>query len=262
MPLLLALLIPLTISAAPSEGVTGAPTSSPADAATQQPGTSPAPSAAVQPASPEPSATPSPDPGAAPPASPEAAAAPAAQSPATPPARRWYTLTDGRKLALGLDLGAFGGAGGLVYFRPWDWLRVNAGLSWNYIGFGMRGGVGLTPPVRWAVTPSFNLEFGHFFSGDVSRFADSSSTPAEKQLMKSANYDWLSGQLGVEFGSQRSFLFYLRGGLTFLWASLPGKDLEAVLREQDVETTPTNVSDLKFSALVPCFSLGFLIYIY
>lgn len=195
---------------------------------------------------------------------PLAYASPASRRPPPPPVadeeRPWYSLTEGPKLALGLDLGAFGAAGGLVYFRPWDWVRLNAGLSWNYLGFGLRGGASFTP-WRLPITPSLNLEYGHFFTGDLTKFA-SASGEAERRLLESGRYSWTSAQLGVEFGSQWKFIFYVRGGFAFLWATVPGNVLSGFIAEQSNDTTVTfSAGDTKVTALVPCASLGFLVYI-
>ena len=179
-------------------------------------------------------------------------------SPATP-ARPWYALDEGRHLGLQLDVGFPGGAGVEAVYRPWWWFRGNAGLDYNLIGFGFRAGVGFLP-LRWAVTPSFNLDYGHFFSGDLNRFVTASSA-AERAVLEDAPYDWLSGTVGLEFGSQQGFAFYLRVGLTFLWANVPG-DHATALAQQTAGNNTIASSDVKVRGLLPAFSLGFIWYLF
>jgi hypothetical protein len=122
--------------------------------------------------------------------------------------RPWYALSDITHHGVQLDVGAPGAGGATVLFRPWWWLRFNAGLAYNYLGFGLRGGVSVAP-FHWAVTPTLNLDYGHFLSGDASRLATNAG-PAEKALLQNVPYDFATAQVGLEFGSQRWFSFYVR----------------------------------------------------
>ncbi len=190
------------------------------------------------------------------------ATAPATTSPGS--SEPWYTLYRGTKFGVGLDVGYPGGAGVVGLFRPWWWLRTNAGLAYDVMGFGIRGGVSLVPG-HWAVTPTLNLDVGHFFGGDLGKFGVSASTDTERRLLGQAAFDFASAQLGVEFGSQRGFAFYVRGGLVYIGnTSFAAKDVAAWAQENQGSgggTWGAN-SNLTFRALTPCLSLGFNLFVF
>ena len=179
------------------------------------------------------------------------------------PAEEEYTLT---RFGLELDAGAPGGGGLLLLARPWWWLRFNAGLAYNVIGFGYRGGLSLSPG-HWAVTPTLNFDAGHYVSGDANRFfTPSDSNPAvlsaEKSLLSHATYTFASAQVGLEFGSQRRFAFYLRGGLAYLVSTASGADITALANTKISGNTTYKVGDVKFTSVMPTVGLGFLIFVY
>ncbi len=174
----------------------------------------------------------------------------------------WPALYRGTRFGLGLDVGAPAGAGLLGIVRPWSWFRTNAGLAYDVLGFGVRGGVSFVP-WHFAVTPTFNLDFGHYFSGDASMFV-SNPTPTQKTLLQQATFDFVSPQIGLEFGSQQRFTFYLRGGLTYIGnMSFAGKDVtaEAQAHTGTGNGTWTSSGDLAFRGLLPSFSFGFILFV-
>jgi hypothetical protein len=155
-----------------------------------------------------------------------------------------------------LDAGAPDGAGLMLLFRPFSWLRANGGYAYNYLGSGIRGGITWTP-VHWAVTPTLNFDLGHYFSGDLTKFVTPSST-AERDLLSSAAYTFWSGQIGLEFGSQNGFVFYLRGGISYLSAAASGQSVARLLL---AGITADHAGEGHFSALLPSFSLGLLVFV-
>lgn len=193
-----------------------------------------------------------------------AAAAAPSQIATTPDQDHWYALYPGKKFGLQLDLGAPDGAGLTAVFRPWWFLRANAGFAYNVIGTGIRGGLSLMP-VQWAVTPSLNFDLGHYFSGDLTKTV-TTSNPAEKALLANAAYNFWSLQIGLEFGSQQSFLFYLRGGIVHISDTLPGADLTRFMNSTGVTASRPGdgyrVGDADVTALLPCFSLGVIVYLF
>ena len=261
---LLIVLVPLLMGAAspekPGQGASTAPsvhpspavgTATPEAAATQVPAVTPAATAA-------PAATAT----LAPAETPPQAATPAATTTETAGKDPWYTLYRGTRFGIGLDVGAPAGAGLVGIFRPWKCLRANAGLAYDVIGFGVRGGLSFVP-WHWAVSPSLNLDFGHFFSGDAGMFV-SNPTPTQKSLLNQATFDFISPQIGLEFGSQRRFAFYVRGGLTYIGnLSFAGKDVaaEANANMETGDGTWGGTGDLAFRALIPSFSLGFNLFL-
>jgi hypothetical protein len=163
-------------------------------------------------------------------------------------------------IGLGIDAGAPGGAGLTLLVRPLWWLRFNAGAAYNVGGFGFRGGVTLSPG-QWMVTPTLNLDAGRYLSGDVNKFVTVTDANA-RALLGRTTYTFATAQVGLEFGSQRWFTFYLRGGLTYVISTLSGTDLTALAQGNLGPNMTAAVGDAKFSALVPCASLGFNIFVY
>ena len=77
------------------------------------------------------------------------------------------------KFALGamLDVGAPDGVGISAVVRPARWLRVNAGLTTNTLSLGVRGGISLVPLTAF-ITPSINLDLGHYFDANYNELVD------------------------------------------------------------------------------------------
>jgi len=164
-------------------------------------------------------------------------------------------------IGLGIDGGAPGGGGLTLLVRPLWWLRLNGGLAYNAIGFGYRGGITLAP-ADWAVTPTLNLDAGRYLSGDMTKFV-TVRAPTERVLLSKTTYTFATAQLGLEFGSQRRFSFYLRGGVTYVFSTLSGADITAIAAAHNGDPNNTfTVGDAKVSAIAPCASLGFNIFVY
>jgi hypothetical protein len=164
-------------------------------------------------------------------------------------------------IGLGIDAGAPGGAGLTLLVRPLWWLRLNAGGAYNVGGFGFRGGITLAPG-QWTVTPTLNLDAGRYLSGDVNKFVTVTDANA-RALLARTTYTFATAQIGLEFGSQRWFSFYLRGGLTYVISTLSGASLTALANGNLGATgTTATLGDAKFSALAPCASFGFNIFVY
>jgi hypothetical protein len=175
--------------------------------------------------------------------------------------------SDPTYVGLGFDGGAPGGGGVTLLVRPLWWLRLNGGLAYNVAGFGYRGGITLAPG-QWAITPTLNLVAGHYMSGDANKFitvTDPNPTIANAQraLLAQTAYTFATAQLGLEFGSQRRFVFYLRGGLAYFESTLSGAALtswsNAVLNDP---STVLKIPDTKVTSIAPCASMGFNIFIY
>jgi hypothetical protein len=163
-------------------------------------------------------------------------------------------------IGFGIDAGAPGGAGLTLLVRPLWWLRLNAGAAYNVGGFGFRGGITLSPG-QWAITPTLNLDAGRYLSGDVNKFV-TVTDPNAQALLSRTTYTFATAQIGLEFGSQRWFSFYLRGGVTYVMSTLSGTDLTALAAGNIGAGTTVTMGDAKFSALAPCASLGFNIFVY
>jgi hypothetical protein len=193
---------------------------------------------------------------ATPPAVPAAApAAVAAKEPVEPEPSPTY-------VGIGIDGGLPGGGGVTLLVRPLWWLRLNGGLAYNYAGLGYRGGISLAPG-QWAVTPTLNLDAGHYVSGDVTKFVTFNNA-SYNVIAANTTYTFATAQIGLEFGSQRRFSFYVRGGLTYLMSTIPGAQLAAAANATlpDPQTTVSKTSDLKATSIIPCASVGFNLFIY
>jgi hypothetical protein len=164
-------------------------------------------------------------------------------------------------IGLGIDGGAPGGGGLTLLVRPLWWLRLNGGLAYNVIGYGFRGGLSLAPGA-WAVTPTLNLDAGRYLSGDFTKFV-TISDPNVRSMLSRTTYTFATAQIGLEFGSQRRFSFYLRGGITYVLSSVSGSDLVAIYNGNSPDpNNRVSAARMPVSALLPCASLGFNIFIY
>src|SRR5438105_12068875 len=170
--------------------------------------------------------------------------------------------TDRTYIGLGIDGGAPGGGGVTLLVRPLWWLRLNGGLAYNVAGFGYRGGITIAPG-DWAVTPTLNIDAGRYLSGDYTRFA-TVTDPNIRAALSRTTYTFATAQLGLEFGSQRRFSFYIRGGITYLFTTASAADVTAIAQGNngDPNNTFNTTAETKFSTLAPCASLGFNLFVY
>jgi hypothetical protein len=170
--------------------------------------------------------------------------------PAAPPSRSRAPL-----LAAMVDAGVPEGAAASVAYRPWQWLRVEAGGMHNLIGPGLRAGISLIPFYFW-ITPSLNLEVGHFFSGDATWMAHRfTSSRNIDPLFQRVGYDFGSAHLGLEIGSPSGVSFFLQVGASYVQMSSNGV--------QQVISDPTiQASDIKLTGVIPSAKLGMTIYFF
>jgi hypothetical protein len=137
-------------------------------------------------------------------------------------------------------------------YRPDRRVRLSAGPAWNWIAWGLQGGATVAP-FTWAVTPTLGVDYGHYFSADLSRFQSDSAEM--EQLLSDVRYDYVSVHLGLETGSQRSFAWYLRGGLSWVWAR--GGD---EVRSTGTDGTVTTLRDAKVNLSIPTVSTGITVW--
>jgi hypothetical protein len=151
------------------------------------------------------------------PAPPAAAPAesPAAPAEATPPAPPVPAPAEAPYPRFGLAVGAGVPQAATLdlLYRPVPWLRLSAGPTWDYVGWGLHGGLVLAP-FRWVVSPTVGVEAGRMFEVDLNKIA--SVDPGLQPLLQHVNVQYLATTLGVEVGSQRGFAFSLRAGLAWL----------------------------------------------
>jgi hypothetical protein len=176
------------------------------------------------------------------------------------PHSSWYSLYGGRQFGLLVDGGVPGGAGVAGTFRPWQFLRLEGGVNWNYLSFGLRGGVTVIP-FEWGVTPTLHLEGGHFFPGNASRFT---SDVATKLLLGHIPEDYLSASLGLEFGSQQRFVFFLRMGLSWIRTEAQGQAIVQAINTGNTSgtTRAKSAANVPMLLQVPALSLGVLLFLF
>ena len=104
-----------------------------------------------------------------------------------------------------------------VVYRPVSEVRLYAGPAWNYVGWGVQGGVTLVP-WHMGVSPLLSLEAGHYFSADVTFLAGSAGgVPADVEpLLRDVSYDYASAHVGIEIGTRDAFAITVEAGLSYV----------------------------------------------
>lgn len=178
-----------------------------------------------------------------------------AEDPASPPPDAFPRF--GLSVAAGVPDGAV--VSGL--FRPLDFLRLSAGASWNYYGYGVQGGVGVAP-FHWPIDPTLNLEVGHYFGSDLTWLADQGAgVPTElRPLLEDVGYSYANAQVGVEVGSSRRFVIFVRAGLSYFWATARGTTT-TTSTDGTGQTVTVRISDPEFRATLPSAKVGILFYL-
>jgi hypothetical protein len=143
----------------------------------------------------------------------------------------------------------------LASWRPYAWLYGQAGVAYNLISPGIRGGATVTNP--WFVPLSLTGELGHFFEGDanglIRRLTGQSS---EIAVLQKVSYSYANALVGFTSNGQH-FVFYLRAGVTRLWATVNNfQETVSKLAGESMET-----ADAKVSYYGPTLKLG-MIYLY
>ncbi len=103
-----------------------------------------------------------------------------------------------------------------------------------------------------------SLEGGRFFPTDASRLVDDGDVVA-RTLLSRVGYDYLSADLGIEFGSENRFVFFVRAGLSELRPTVG--DVNAALRASD-PTLRVTASEPTLRARIPTVRIGLLVYVF
>jgi hypothetical protein len=144
-----------------------------------------------------------------------------------------------------------------VVFRPVSHVRLSAGPSWNYIGWGLHGGVALVP-WNWAITPVISLEGGRFFRSDASFLLDDADEDADRirPLLQGIDYAYGALDVGFEVGSPRGFSFSFRVGVSHVRVVANGSATYTSDDDGSGATTVT-IRDPRFSGTLPSVKTGF-----
>jgi hypothetical protein len=145
-------------------------------------------------------------------------------------------------------------------FRPIDMLRLSAGGTWNYFGFGLQAGVGLKP-LQWPIAPTIDLEAGHYFDADMSWLADrNAGVPTElRPLLKKVGYNYANLQVGIEVGSSRSLVLFARAGISYLWTTIRG--VSEVTDTGTGQPVTVRIQDPLLRGTIPSLKLGLIFFL-
>lgn len=168
--------------------------------------------------------------------------------------------TPSSKFGLGamLDVGAPDGIGVSAVLRPTPWLRINTGITTNTLSLGVRGGISLIP-LSTIVSPSINLDVGHYFNTNYNKLIDRlGGIPLKTTVpIDDVGYNYGGASVGLEIGKPERFSVYLRVGLAH--GSMVIQDAEKLL--QDVTGDPDiTAKPLSLRFTTPTAKLGFLFY--
>jgi hypothetical protein len=163
---------------------------------------------------------------------------------------------------LTLDGGFPDAAGIAVLYRPWYWLRLEAGGTTTvWASHGVRAGVSLVP-FNFPVTPALTFNYGRVFEADWNPLLEklgSTPDPELAPVLQKFGYQYVDGHVGLELGAPRRFVFFVRAGLTQIWTKVHNLSAAAASQLTDASAT---VSDTKVTARVPSAKVGFLVYFF
>ncbi len=170
------------------------------------------------------------------------------------PAPPWQT-----RLGMVVDVGAPDGIGAAVLVRPLRWLRLHVGGTINSLGQGVRGGASLIP-LELLVSPSLNVDVGHFFNADheqlLARLRGESPTSGSSPV-QGGGYDYASASLGLEVSPWRYVTFFGQVGLSY-W-SFRVDDVETFIGDAEGDPDIT-AKPLSLRLTSPAVKLGLLVY--
>jgi hypothetical protein len=158
-----------------------------------------------------------------------------------------------------VDAGVPDGLNGSLVYRPFRPLNLHAGVGTNLISYGVRAGASLylLPTV---ISPSLNVEAGHYFKGDANAAAVRYGIAAESDspLLREVGYDYANLHLGLDIGRDRCS-FYLHAGYSILRGTLHNLD-ELVSEQADGELTFEMGDEATATVITPSARIGFLLF--
>lgn len=148
------------------------------------------------------------------------------------------------------DAGLPQGATLSAAYRPVPSLRIFAGPAWNYLAFGMQGGISFAP---WhlAVTPVLTAEAGRYFGANASFLARGGVPTELSTLMRDMTYTYGAIHAGIEFGGQNGFSFALDLGLGYV-----ALDAKGTVTKTDSSGSTVVFKDPRFQGTLPSLKLG------
>jgi hypothetical protein len=149
-----------------------------------------------------------------------------------------------RFLGMGFSIGVPSGlALGLVGRIPKiNFLKLELDGTYNGLAPGMKGSLTFDP-IKFPIAPTLTVDAGGNWGGQVPGATNSPTI----------SYQYADALLGLEMGSRDAFRFYLRGGLTHVWANASG--LQKTFNNNDKSLS---IGDVSLSAsAAPAAQIGF-----
>ncbi len=143
-----------------------------------------------------------------------------------------------------------------LVFRPVSEVRLFAGPMWNWVGWGVQGGVTLIP-WQMGVSPILSLEGGRYFSADATFLAgNAGGIPAEVEpLLRNVSYDYGSLRVGIEIGSRDAFAITVLAGLSYVSLTAHGTSTTTVTTSGG-QTATVTFTDPHLRGTMPSVKAG------
>lgn len=147
------------------------------------------------------------------------------------------------------------GASASLVYRPVPEVRLFAGPAWNYVAWGVQGGVTLVP-WHMGISPILSLEVGRYFSADATFLASQSSgIPEEvKPLLGDVSYGYAAIHAGIEIGTRDAFAIDVRAGLSYV--SLTANGTTSTTGTSGGSTAVVTFTDPHLSGTIPSVKVG------
>ena len=134
--------------------------------------------------------------------------------------RRSITALMRRYGGVMFDVGVPDGATAAFVVRPVRAVRLDAGISYNGISHGVRGGVTLIPFATW-LSPTFSFDVGHYADGDANPLVRlvTGNPMFSSPVLDRVGYDYADAHVGLELG-RKTFTFYVHAGASVVTGSV------------------------------------------
>ena len=179
--------------------------------------------------------------------------------PAPPPASGWRL----NRFGIALDAGVPDFAAATLLYRPWKYVRLGGALLYDYVGYGVRGGVTILP--YFAIAPSLTVEAGHYFETNAAAKLEQRGIAIDasvRPVLERFGYTFANAQVGLEIGHPNWFVFYVRAGITRLWYTARGASDAAQAQVDAGSTTRVTIADPSLRAQFPEAKVGLLFFIH
>ena len=137
-----------------------------------------------------------------------------------------------------------GASTGIVVRPYFNWIRVGVSGGYNGAAPGIIGSLTLDP-IPFPVGITATVDAGHYWDG---KLVGVSKSPTY-------NYDFITFQPGLEFGSRNSWRLYFRGGVSWLYYNVSDINSVANLKDNSIK-----LGDINGNAMIPSFKIGLSVY--